>query len=175
MYSDIDGFAYAEAFKDGRYVNVTLERPIDVHPSGLIVEPGTAKTQIQKENEATQAQEQEPDVSQDGPPSNDRQIPGDEVDPLPRKDGNKGSGTQTTFKQLTRFHATKELDPNRVVRDVGMIFQEILSHFTSTGTPMRVSLDIESDQINKLTEDQRTAIRENLRTLGFEDDQWAMD
>lgn len=173
MYPDIDGFAYADAIKDDRYVNVTLERPMDVRPSGLIVEPGTAKSQIQKENEAAQTEEHEYDVSQDAPPARDQQMP-DEEDFPPRGNGNGARGPQAA-KQLTRFHATKELDPNRVVRDVGMIFQEILSHFTSTGTPMRVSLDIESDQINKLTEDQRTAIRENLRTLGFEDDQWSME
>ena len=38
-----------------------------------------------------------------------------------------------------------------------------------------MSIDIESDQLNKLTEDQRAAVRETLKTLGFGDDDWSMD
>jgi hypothetical protein len=39
---------------------------------------------------------------------------------------------------------------------------------------VRVTLDIESEQLHRLTDDQRTAIRENLKTLGFADDAWGM-
>jgi hypothetical protein len=51
----------------------------------------------------------------------------------------------------------------------------LVSHFVTSGVQIRVSIDIESDQLNKLTEDQRTAIRENLRTLGLGDNDWSMD
>jgi hypothetical protein len=67
------------------------------------------------------------------------------------------------------------LTTNRVVRDVGQIYEEIVSQFVTSDVPVRVSLDIESDQLGKLTEDQRTAISENLKTLGFGDDDWSMD
>ena len=69
----------------------------------------------------------------------------------------------------------EELTTNRVVRDVGQIYEEVVSHFVTSGIQVRVSIDIESDQLNKLTEDQRAAIRENLKTLGFSDDDWSMD
>ncbi len=75
----------------------------------------------------------------------------------------------------TRFHATKEVTLNRVVRDVGQIYEEVVSHFVLNAVPVRVTIDVESDQLEKLTEDQRTAIRENLKTLGFADDDWSMD
>jgi hypothetical protein len=58
---------------------------------------------------------------------------------------------------------------------MGQIYEEVVSHFVTSGVPIRVSIDIESDQLNKLTEDQRAAIRENLKTLGFGDDDWSMD
>jgi hypothetical protein len=58
---------------------------------------------------------------------------------------------------------------------VGQIYEEVVSHFVTSGVSIRVSIDIESDQLNKLTEDQRAAIRENLKTLGFGDDDWSMD
>lgn len=36
-------------------------------------------------------------------------------------------------------------------------------------------MHLDSDQVDKLTEDQRTALRENLGTLGFGDDDWSME
>lgn len=50
-----------------------------------------------------------------------------------------------------------------MVRDVGQIYEEIVSHFVASDVPIRVTVDIESDQLNKLTEDQRSAIRVWLR------------
>ena len=58
---------------------------------------------------------------------------------------------------------------------MGQIYEEVVSHFVTSGVSIRVSIDLESDQLNKLTEDQRAAIRENLKTLGFGDDDWSMD
>ncbi len=37
------------------------------------------------------------------------------------------------------------------------------------------TIDIESSELDKLTEDQRAAIRGNLHTLGFGGDDWSMD
>lgn len=64
---------------------------------------------------------------------------------------------------------------NRIVRDVGQMYEEIVSHFVVADVPVRVTIDIESDQLAKLSDDQRAAIRENLKTLGFSDDDWSMD
>ena len=75
----------------------------------------------------------------------------------------------------TRFHATKEVTLNRVVRDVGQIYEEVVSHFVLAGVAVRVTIDVESDQLDKLTVDQRSTIRENLKTLGFADEDWSMD
>ena len=47
--------------------------------------------------------------------------------------------------------------------------------FAAFGTPFEAFQADLSNQLDKLTEDQRTAIRENLKTLGFGDDAWSMD
>ena len=89
-------------------------------------------------------------------------------------DGSDRSKSSGATAVPTRFHARRELTTNRVVRDAGQIYEEIVSHFVTSGVPVRVTLDIESEHLDRLTEDQRTAIRENLKTLGFADDDWGM-
>lgn len=162
---EIDGFAYADAYENDRFVGLTMSAPSDVRPSGLLVDPKVAEEQISKDTkplaETTTGAEASPGggTSAQGGSST---TSGD------------GSGT-TADKTPSRFHATKEVTLNRVVRDVGQIYEEIVSHFVLNDVPVRVTVDVESDQLDKLTEDQRTAIRENLKTLGFEDDNWSMD
>ena len=46
---------------------------------------------------------------------------------------------------------------------------------TTNGAAVKVTLDVESQDLDKLTPDQRAAIRENLNTLGFAADDWSMD
>ena len=59
---------------------------------------------------------------------------------------------------------------------MGQIYAEIISHFvTTSGAAVKVTLDVESQDLDKLTPDQRAAIRENLNTLGFAPDDWSMD
>lgn len=157
---ELDGFAYADSFEDGRFVGLTVTNPTAVRQGGLIVDPKVALEQVAKDNEpADPDEESEKDATDDSDESTDTtETPTPRVATVPK-----------------RFQASKDLTTNRVVRDVGQIYEEIVSHFVTSGIPIRVSLDIESDQLDKLTEDQRTAIRENLKTLGFEDDDWSMD
>jgi len=159
---ELDGFAYADSCENNRFVGLTVTKPTAVRQGGLLVDPKVAMEQI--------ATDTKPDDSGEDSES-------------PETDGSAADGTSSTGTSAggevtripTRFHATKALTVNRVVRDVGQIYEEIVSHFVTGDVPVRVSLDIESDQLDKLTEDQRTAIRENLKTLGFGDDDWSMD
>ena len=154
---ELDGFAYADSFDGGRFVGLTTTNPTAVRQGGLLVKPEVALEQIAQDGDAKQSPETEES---------------DEAD-------ERGGGTDTPTVRVPatpkRFQATKDLTTTRLVRDVGQIYEEIISHFVTSDLSIRVSLDIESDQLDKLTEDQRTAIRENLRTLGFEDDCWSMD
>lgn len=61
------------------------------------------------------------------------------------------------------------------MRDVSLIYEEILSHFVSGGVNVKVTIDIESDQMDQLSDEQRTAIRENLKALKFGDGDWSME
>ncbi len=71
--------------------------------------------------------------------------------------------------KATRFHATKALDASRPVRDISVISDEILTPLSTASAHVRITIDIESADLEKLTPDQVTALKENLATLGFTD------
>lgn len=140
---------------------------------GLLVDPKVATEQIEQD----QAER-------------DKDKPGGDTDPTPPDDtvtpppgggggttpGGGGGVGPTPPLTPTRFHATKTLTSDRVVRDVGQIYEEIIRHFVTTnGVAVKVTLDVESQDLDKLTPDQRAAIRENLNTLGFAPEDWSMD
>lgn len=162
---EIDGFAYADAYENGRFVGLTMSAPSSVRQNGLLVDPAVAAKQIAED---TKQPESDP-TAKDGPTAgNGGTAPG-------TGSSASSSGPGLAPKVPARFHATKELVLNRVVRDVGQIYEEVLSHFILDSVPVRVIVDIESDQLDKLSADQRTAIRENLKALGFGDDDWSME
>lgn len=179
LHIDIDGFGYADAHEDDRFVGLTLKKPTDVRLGGLIVDPKVARAQIEADTAA--AKKSDGDGSDTGTPGGGTGSTGGQGNGSDTGSG-KGSGTTggkggttTPIKAVTRFHATKELTSARVVRDVSQIYEEIISHFVSAGVAVKVTLDVESDQMTLLPHDQRTAIKENLKTLGFGDDDWSMD
>ncbi|MGV0736067.1 DUF499 domain-containing protein [Mycobacterium syngnathidarum] len=161
---ELDGFAYADSFEDDRFVGLTVTKPAAVRHGGLLVEPAVALEQIEKDKKPDEGGTGGGTSTESGSSTGGARQTGI---------GTGSGGTSTTVP--TRFHATKELTTNRVVRDVGQIYEEIVSHFVTSGLPVRVSIDIESTQLDKLTDDQRAAIRENLNTLGFGADDWSMD
>lgn len=162
---EIDGFAYADAYENDRFVGLTMSAPTDVRSSGLLVDPKVAEDQIAKDTKLPAEHTPGGEGSGDGATS----AGGGSLT-------TSGGGTGTAARTVpTRFHATKAVTLNRVVRDVGQIYEEVVSHFVLNDVPVRITVDVESDQVDKLTEDQRTAIRENLKTLGFANGDWSMD
>ena len=165
---ELDGFAYADSYEDGRFVGLTVTAPSAVRQGGLLVDPKVALEQIDKDTK--------PAEGGAGGGDGESTETGGSTGTSGGETGTGATGSGGTAPTIpTRFQATKELTTNRVVRDVGQIYEEVISHFVTNGIPIRVSIDIESNQLNKLTEDQRSAIRENLITLGFGDDDWSMD
>ncbi|MGE2721216.1 DUF499 domain-containing protein [Mycolicibacterium celeriflavum] len=164
---ELDGFAYADSYEGERFVGLTIAKPAAIRQGGLLVEPNAALEQIERDRASsgggsgTTGAETHSGGSAAGGESEGKET--------------AGGGGSTTAAIPTRFHATKELTTNRVVRDIGQIYEEIVSHFVTSGVPVRVSIDIESSQLDKLDQDQRAAIRENLNTLGFGADDWSMD
>lgn len=176
LHLDIDGFAYADVYEDGRYVGLTLSAPAEVRPSGLIVDPVVAGEQIAADIAAAKKKEK---IETGDPSGTEPSSDGEGSGSSSGIDGGQGStgasGGPVAVKQITRFHATKELNSARVVRDVSQIYEEIISHFVSAGIEIKVTLDVESNKIGELTSDQHAAIQENLRALGFGNDSWSME
>lgn len=172
LHVELDGFAYADAFENGRYVGLTMGRPSSVRATGLIIDPKVARAQIDADRVAAS---NPGDANDNGSTTNlvsTEEPTGGQKEPsfIP------GEPSLTSInKTVTRFHATKELTSARVVRDVSQIYEEIIAHFVSEGVDVKVTLDVESAGLDQLTDDQRTAIRENLNTLGFADGDWSMD
>lgn len=174
LHIELDGFAYADAYEGGRYVGLTIKQPTDIRSSGLLVDPQVARAQINADAANLKA------TATDATPGTGTSDVADTSDTTITKIGSgkpaaTGSEVTTVAATPTRFHATKELTSARVVRDASGIYEEIIAPFVSAGVDIKVTLDIESDQLNKLTSDQRTAIKENLKTLGFGTDDWSMD
>ena len=169
---ELDGFAYADSYEDGRFSGLTVKAPTAVRQGGLLVDPAVAAQQIEADTKTDEG------VSGEGLPSTD--APGSGGSAIGPNSGAPGSltspgGGRPAVTVPTRFHATKDLTVNRVVRDAGQVYEEIVSHFVTAGAPVRVTIDIESEHLAKLSDDQRSAIRENLKTLGFDEADWSMD
>nr|WP_106619913.1 DUF499 domain-containing protein [Saccharothrix carnea] len=165
-----DGFAYADGVEDGRYRGLTItEPPPAVSTSGLIVDPAVAQKQIADELAAAQAKTGPATTSPAGSAGPAVQTPG--------KPGTQvvtpGSSSTRPIK-ATKFHATKALDPSRPVRDISLISDEIITPlFAANDVQISITVDIESVGLDKLTPDQVTALKENLKTLGFVD--WSVE
>lgn len=173
---DLEGFAYADYYEGGRYIGLTMASPPDVRAEGLIVDPKVAREQIAKDRAAAAQANGNADTNTGGddPTPGSTGAPGT-ITPAGTQSRPTGEGISPVTQQVTRFHATKELTSARVVRDVSQIYEEIISHLVSAGAGVKVTIDVESDQMSKLTSDHHAAIRENLRTLGFGDGDWSME
>lgn len=183
LHVELDSFAYADTHTGDRYVGLTLTKPSAVSRTGLLVDPKVAAQQIEQEKAAAAAKTSSTTTAGgngDGAWSAGAGTGtgGGATSGSGGADSSAGSGTGASSAAPavpTRFHATKDLNTTRVVRDASQIYEEVISHFVASGINVTVTLDVESDQLDKLTGDQRTAIRENLKTLGFADHDWSMD
>lgn len=173
---ELDGFAYADSYEDGRFVGLTMKAPTAVRQGGLVVNPVAAQHQIDADTIVEGSE-----TGDSGSSGEDSKSSGGAGSTVGGSTvGGSGSdalaaGGRPLAVVPTRFHATKDLTVNRVVRDAGQIYEEIVSHFVAADVQVRVTIDIQSEQLAKLSDDQRSAIRENLKTLGFGDDDWSMD
>jgi len=67
-----------------------------------------------------------------------------------------------------RFHASVELDTERVGRDAGRIAEEVIQHLTTlSGASVRVVLEIEAEVPDGVPESTQRTVSENCRTLKF--------
>ncbi len=164
-----DGFAYADSVEDGRYRGLVLGgAPLAVSGTGLVVDPAVAQKQIDEEKPAGSGQ---PGGGTSGTAtgSGTTGSTGTTASNGDTDAGDTGGavGVEALPWKVTRFHATKILDPARAVRDMSQVSDEILMVFSANSVPVRVTVDIESTDMARLTPEQVTALKENLATLGF--------
>ncbi|MDA8112640.1 MAG: DUF499 domain-containing protein [Nitrospiraceae bacterium] len=153
-----DSFAYAESFDEssGRYRGIRIGQPSSVgeNDPGLLVKPDVAKGQVDSEKEKAFIVSEPPGTlfGKESP------ITSVTATSLP---------VQTT-KKPKRFHGTVALDPVRAGRDASRIGEEILSHFSGSGTTIEVVLEIKADIPQGADENIVRTIMENCRTLKFD-------
>ena len=161
-----DGFAYADSYDEttGRYRGLTLtEAPPTASMTGLVVDPVVAQKQLDAERA-----EREPEPVVTPPGGQDTPGPGPTIltpPPCPVVPPDDSQPVRT----YSRFHATKELDATRAVRDMSTISDEIITWLQTEDIPVTVTVDIESTALAGLSQEQIDVLKENLNTLGFTD------
>jgi hypothetical protein len=86
---------------------------------------------------------------------------------IPGMGNSVGGQGSISVAKAPRFRPTKALDPSRPVRDISVISDEIRTPLSTASAHVRITIDIESADLERLTPDQVTALGENLATLAF--------
>ncbi len=72
-------------------------------------------------------------------------------------------------KQFKRYYGRVKLDPQRVIKDVGLIVEEVLERLTSQlGCEVEIALEVDAKQSDGFDEGTVRTVSENSRTLKFE-------
>ena len=153
-------FAYAEGWdeKDRRYLGLVAQELINpsISSQNLLVKPSVARKQI----DADTAKETGKVPPIDGidetitPNADDR---GNEKDPV--------SPPKPVYK---RFYGSVAIDPLRINRDAGAIADEIIQHLSKlSGATVEITLEIQANIPDGVSDDVMRTVTENSRTLKF--------
>ena len=144
-----DHFAYAERFDEesGKYegLKMTGGGSVIIDSMSVVVKPEVAIGQKPKPGEAPQPGP--------GEKPEEKPEPKSKVKALPK-----------------RFFGTVDIDPDRAARDMGKIAEEVLQHLTVLPkAKMRVSVEIDAEAPEGVSEDTQRVVTENCQTLKFKD------
>ena len=151
---DYWGYATSRS-ADGRYEGLRLGAPaaaIYVDAASMLVKPDIARAQVEAEQPEPGAPGQKSDADLGAPP--EPGIPGPREEP---------AGTRPP----RRFFGTVEVDPDRAGRDMGQVAEEVLQHLTLPGGKVKVTVEIEAEMPEGVSDDVRRVINENCQTLRF--------
>ena len=153
-------FAFASRFDGTRYLDLKYNTSVwMIERSGYLVKKSVAEKQIADETppqtgDGTGGVPEVPkNIGQgtvwiDGPP---------EIPKIPVADAPKD----------THFFMTAELDTTRINRDVQKLLEEVVVHLTSENkSVVKVSLDVNAELPNGLSQQKVRTITENCKTLG---------
>ncbi len=145
--------------------------------SSLLVKPEVAQRQLDEEErkrEEDERKRREREGSGDGGGAGGGTDGGGLVD---------GGGTDTEDEEgdndeeillPNRVYVSASLNPDRVGRDAGKIADEILSHLSAlSGSNLKVSIEIEAEVPEGVSEDVKRTVSENAATLKL--DSWEFD
>ncbi len=159
-----DSFAYADSYDEGasRYRGLRCGHMVPLpadNLTGLLVKPEPALKQQEVEAPQPTQDGASTGISPTGTPGEEPTTSGSEGQP---GDGQPGAGLPK------RFHGSVLLDATRVGRDASRIAEEVISHLASqTGATLRVTLDIEAQIPNGVSDRVVRTVTENSRTLKF--------
>lgn len=155
-----DSFAYAESYDEttSRYRGLQMGKQVwvtDDSPTGLLVKPDTAKSQLAVETPTAGG-----GIPQSAGGSSGAGL-------VPTSTGGSPS-TQAHAPVTKRFHGSVTLDPARVGRDAGRIADEVVAHLSGMlGAKVKVTLEIEAEIFSGVPDNVVRTVTENCRTLKF--------
>lgn len=145
-------FAFASGWDDTRYLGLKFNQLIDtVEHSGYLVKISVAKKQI-----ADEEAEKNP-----LPP-----LPPPPLPPLPPQPLPPQPPLPPPPPKNRRFFMAADLDITRINRDVQRYVEEIIQHLTSVdNAKVRISLEVDAENIEGFNQQTVRTISENCRTL----------
>ena len=155
-------FAYAKGWDETKQRYLELINPpqlIDptISSQNLLVKPSVATKQIDADREKnTPIISKDPDGK-----SGTKPVTGD----------NHGKGTSPTAPKpiiYKRFYGSVAIDPLRINRDAEAIADEIIQHLSKlSGATVKITLEIEANIPDGVSDDVRRTVTENAQTLKF--------
>lgn len=132
----------------------------------VIVHPEAAERQLRAETGAT------PTLPRPNP-AGPEGVPGGTT---PHGDPTRGGAlAPTPLVQARRFYLAKELDPLTPTEELGKIVANVLQHLVAAGGKPRITLNVEVDLPNGVTDSTKRTVKENCRTLKLEDADFLQD
>ncbi len=156
-----DAFAYADSFDaaTGRYRSLRAIPNVRVSADdrGMLVRSEAAYRQLEAEKPKEEPTAPEVSPRNGGTePTTSSTAPG------------AGPAPAAAQKTIRRFHGSAQLDPSRVGRDAGRIADEVIAHLAGmVGSKVRVTIEIEAEFENQVSDQVVRTVTENSRTLKF--------
>ena len=153
-------FGYATSVSEsGRYEGLRFGADvaaIHVDAASALVKPDRAQAQMAAEQTEADGQ---------GWPDAEASVSGGDESGRPDPDSNP---PPPQVKLPRRFFGTVEIDPDRASRDMGRVAEEVLQHLTTLpGGRVRVTVEIEAEVAEGVSEEVQRIVDENSRTLRF--------
>ncbi|GHS93871.1 hypothetical protein AGMMS50276_05310 [Synergistales bacterium] len=147
-------FAFASGFDGERYIGLKFNQDVGIiECSGYLVKVAVAQKQLDEEAQQQQSAAIQTDISNPAPIDKGAHDVHEEP-PAPRTPKNK------------HFSMSVQLDNTRIGKEVQKLVEEVISHLTtSDGARVEISLEVNVESPNGLSQQVVRTVSENCRTL----------